>query len=371
MKKLISLIICLIISGCIKTNEPIDKPIDKGPSTPALLYSTSLDLIMVGDAVVHSNIYKDAYNNGTYEFSQMMDQIKPIIEPYDLAFYNQETIIGGDSLGFSNYPLFNTPKAFGNDMIDMGFNLIALANNHAMDKGTKAILSSNAYWATKDVVVSGTYSTLAQRSNIPIYNKNNISYAFLAYTYGTNGINPPKDKAFMIGQVDIDAMTQDIQQVRDKVDVVIVSMHVGTEYQTNENAFQRSIAEALAKAGADIIIGHHPHVIEPIEWIGDTLVLYSLGNFISGQYGTLQLIGLMAAVTITKSVYQNGVIIKLSDLKADLCYTHYNGHMRDVEVYPFDRLSNSILPDYQGWANRLEKVLNTYNAKLKLGNIRK
>ncbi|MEI7667625.1 MAG: CapA family protein [Erysipelotrichaceae bacterium] len=368
MKKLILLVISLMISGCIKA-KPIDPPVD--PIYPKLVYESSLDLIMVGDAVVHSNIYKDANKKGVYEFSQMMDKIKPIIEPYDLAFYNQETIIGGDSLGFSNFPRFNTPEAFGDDMVDMGFNLISLANNHVMDKGPDAVLFSNAFWAAKDVVVAGTYSSQAQRDTIPIYTKNKITYAFLAYTYGTNGLNPPSDKVYMVSKIDIDAMTKDITQVRSKVDVVIVSVHWGSEYQISESANQRSVAEALAKAGADIIIGHHPHVIEPIQWIGKTLVLYSLGNFISGQYGTQQLIGLMAAVSITKTVYQNGVIIKVGNLKADLCYTHYNARMRDVEVYPFDEPIKSVLPDYQSWANRFEAILNTYNTHIKLSSLRK
>lgn len=204
----------------------------------------------------------------------MFTYLADIAKDYDLKYYNQETIIGGKNLGLSGYPQFNFPEEIGDAMINAGFNLVSLATNHAMDKGENAIRHSNDYWKSKEnVVKAGTYSSWDERNNIPTYEINGITYAFLNYTYGTNGIPLPSGKEYLVNVWSSfdgykEQVKKDIDQVRDKVDVVMVAMHWGTEYQVGSyDSYQSAVANYLASIGVDVIIGTHPHVVQPMEYI--------------------------------------------------------------------------------------------------------
>ncbi|MGM9881795.1 MAG: CapA family protein, partial [Bacilli bacterium] len=127
-----------------------------------------LSLVMTGDNLIHDGIYKEANKNANYngyDFTPMYSYLKEIVEPYDLAYYNQETILGGEEIGLSTYPCFNSPYEVGDAMIDAGFNLVSLATNHTLDRGEKAVLNSYEYWQSKDdVMTSGSYSSLEERN---------------------------------------------------------------------------------------------------------------------------------------------------------------------------------------------------------------
>jgi poly-gamma-glutamate capsule biosynthesis protein CapA/YwtB (metallophosphatase superfamily) len=321
----------------------------------------NLSLIMAGDALIHSSVYRDAHiGDNKYDFSKMFTYIKPIIKEYDLAFYNQETIIGGKDLGLSTYPRFNSPDEIGDAMVDMGFNLIALANNHTLDRGTKAIDYSLEYWRKKeiekDVMVAGSYGSFEERDKEKIKNKNNISYTLLAYTMWTNGLTPPKGQEYVISIYDKEQVKKDIERVRDKVDIIMVSMHWGNEYTHKPTSIQKEVAQYLASLGVDIIIGHHPHVVQPIEFIDDTLVIYSLGNFISAQNRLPRLIGMLASVNIKKKVTEYDTHITLENVKADLIYTYYN-NFRDFKVIPFTKLTSKYLSNYDQHYNTYSKII--------------
>lgn len=369
MKKLF-LVVLLFISGCSTQFTPGHYPIDQvyAMLTPKV---SSLDLVMVGDAIVHSNVYRDAYHNETYDFTKMLTLMKPIIAPYDLAFYNQESILGGTSLTISNYPRFNSPFEFGDAMVNAGFNLISLANNHTNDTGKQAILNSNAYWKTKGVTVSGTYSTPEASTILNITTVNGIKVGFLAYTSSTNGLSLPAGNTFMVAMMDNNKMQADIQALRPRVDLLIVSVHVGSEYKDFPNDKQKSVAQFLAGLGVDIIIENHAHAIEPIEWIGKSLVFYALGNFLSGQNGTTQLIGLTAAIKVKKVSIGNVSETRLSDLKVDLNYNYYDSHKLNVLIYPWDKVTTALLPDKALYEAKYLKLINTYGANLTFGGVRK
>lgn len=376
MKKL-ALVLFLLLSGC-SANVKIDPKPYTGPTDTIaqdlVLWpmSTSMDMIMVGDAIVHSSVYADAkLSNGTYDFTDMIDRYKPIIEPYDLAFYNQETILGGSALGVSNYPRFNSPQEFGDAMLDAGFNLVSLANNHSNDTGTKALLSSNAYWKTKAAVVAGTYSTREESEAVNVYTQNGITFGFLAYTYGLNGLNLSTENAFMVDLIDLDKMKIDVEALRPLVDVLIVSVHFGSEYQNTPNSYQKNVVNKLADWNVDIVIGNHAHAIQPIQWVGKTLVYYALGNFISGQIGTERLIGLTSAIKITKVYYGSDTWIELSDLRADLTYNYYDSRMRNIKIYPWDEVTTTLLPDKAAWESKYLKIVNDMGANLSFGGLRK
>lgn len=343
----------------------------------------SMSLIAVGDALLHPTVYKAAATSSKdekgytkYDFNNIFSYIKEIVKDYDLAYYNQETIIGGKNLGLSGYPTFNSPDEIGSDLVKMGFNLVSTANNHSMDKGTRAITYSVDFWKKQEnVAMAGMYSSQEERDNIPVYEKNGITYAFLAYTYGTNGIKVPTGKEYMVNvwpmneglsvakdtkyQNYKEQVRKDVESVRDKVDVVIVSMHWGVEYTHTPTAHERDAALFLSELGVDIILGSHPHVIQPVEFIDDTLVFYSFGNLVSSQIGVEKRVEMIGAVTINKTVKDGKTTITLSDVKADLLWDHYGGGT--VKVYPFTKLNNSILSGYQNIYETYKKKINPKN----------
>ena len=260
---------------------------------------------------------------------------------YDLKYVNEESIIGDPSLGYSGYPGFNAPEAIGDNLVDLGFNLIGLANNHAMDKGEKSILNSNNYWKSKNVITAGTYSSQEERDTIPIHEQNGIKYAFLSYTTVTNTRAP---KSYLLNMYSDDTVKKDIDSIKDKVDVIIVAMHWGEEYTNTPTNEEVRIANYLSSLGVNLVIGTHPHVVQPIEYINDTLVIYSLGNFISNQLvlGVNQGIGLLVGLDIT--LKDNKVEFNIKKKELILSYSEQSTKFK---VIPFSKLTDNELKDYK------------------------
>ena len=328
-------------------------------------------LVMVGDALIHSAIYLDAYNGRDYDFKPMLKEIKPLIKDYDLKYYNQETILGGTELGLSNYPRFNSPYEVGDAFVDAGFNLVSLATNHTMDKGEQGVINSLNYWHSKDnVYTAGSYLSNEDRENSIIKEINGITYSFFSYTTWTNGLETPSGKEYLNNVYSPEKVQSDIEKVRDKVDVVIVAMHWGTEYSTSVSASQQEIANYLSSLGVDIIIGSHPHVVEPIAFIGKTMVIYSLGNFISDQEGVERLTGLMASIDIHKSV-ENGVsTIELRNPKAELLYTYSTyGKKRNFVVYPYTSLNDEMLPGYKDYYETYKNIVLSLDSSIEMPSL--
>ena len=324
---------------------------EKVPSEPPKPTKASISLVMVGDALIHEAMYDNMCVDGVYNFKPALEYIKPIVSKFDLAYYNQETILGGTEMGLSTYPRFNSPYEVGDAFIDDGFNLVSMANNHTLDRGEKALNNSCNYWKEhKDVYTAGSYCSQEDRDEIKIGEKNGIKYAMLSYTTTTNGINIPGGKNYYVNVFNYDKAKEDIAKYRDKVDVLMVAMHWGEEYTHTPVREQRDIANFLADQKVDIVIGAHPHVVEPIEKIGDTLVIYSLGNFISAQQGINKLTGLMASCVITKDF--NTGKITISDVEAELLYTQKDYSKKlGFKVYPYTILTDSILSNHESYYN--------------------
>jgi len=314
-----------------------------------------MSLIAVGDVLIHESVYKDAFqpNSDKYDFSKMFTDVEPIIKKYDLKFCNQESTIGGSALGISGYPSFNAPDEIGDEIVRLGFNLISLANNHAMDKGKDAILYSNSYWKTKDVITAGSYSSIEDRNKVNIYEKNGIKYAFLAYTTSLNGNNLPND--YLVNMYSNIKAKNDIEAVKDKVDVIIVSMHWGEEYTNTPTSSEKEIAKYLSNLGVNLIIGSHPHVVQPVEYVGDTLVIYSLGNFISNQLsiGLNPGIGLMVGMDI---IVEDGKVT-FDNLYKELILAYAEKSI-NFKVIPFSKLNDSLLKDYKNVEKQYMNIVN-------------
>lgn len=289
-------------------------------------------VFMVGDSLIHGGVWDDARErDGSYDFKPMLQHIKPIASKYDIAYYNQETILGGTALGLSNYPRFNSPQEVGDAFIDAGFNLVSLATNHTMDKGELGVQKSVEYWKSHpEIGTSGQWISNEEREDSikKIYEVNNIKYAFISYTTETNGLETPIGKEYLNNVYSDEKAKADIESVRDSVDFVIVAMHWGTEYSFGVDNSQTHIANYLSELGVDLIIGAHPHVVETVEYINDgkTFVIYSLGNFLSDQLDVDNYTGLGMEVTLRKHVDLDGKITNnVVEPKAQLFYTITNG----------------------------------------------
>ena len=334
-------------------------------------------LFMVGDALIHSSVYVDAQQaDGSYDFKPMLQYIKPISSKYDIAYYNQETILGGTELGLSNYPMFNSPQEVGDAFLDAGFDIVSLATNHTMDKGETGVLKSVEYWKRHpEIVVSGQWSSYEDRAEsvASIYEVNHIKYAFLSYTIWNNGLSTPYGKDYLNNEYSPEKAKADVEGVRDKVDFVIVAMHWGTEYAQYVDYKQDEIANYLSNLGVDLIIGAHPHVVQPVEYINDgkTFVIYSLGNFISDQVGVERLTGLAMEVTLRKHVGTDGTVEnKVVDPKAQLIYTCMSmrrGWDSDFRVKTYPTLNNNELNNYMSYYERYKAVVSEFYPELTWG----
>ena len=341
-----------------------------------------LSLIAVGDNLIHGSVYRDANkhaNYNGYDFKPIITNIKEIVSNYDVAYYNQETILGGTELGLSDYPTFNSPYEVGDAMIDAGFNLVSLATNHTMDSGKKAIENSCNYWnEKKEVLTSGSYCSEEEKNEIRIKEKNNITYTMLNYTYGTNGMPVPNDYLVNVWPTDIDNINnpekdtkyqayktkvkEDIEKVRDKVDLLIVAMHWGVEYTHNPTEYEKDMASYLSSLGVDLIIGTHPHVIQPVTWIDNSLVIYSLGNFLSAQYQNKSTCtyykcttGLMTSLKVEKIEKGKNKEIKITNIENELIYNYYNqSTWRGFKIIPFSN------PEIKEYLTDYKKVYDTY-----------
>ncbi len=327
----------------------------------------NLSMVTTGDALIHSSLYREAkLEDDTYDFCKMMTRVKPLIEKHDLAFYNQESIIGGKNLGLSTYPRFNSPDEIGDCMVEMGFNVVALANNHTMDKGETGVLYSTKYWKTKDVLTAGSYSSFEDRNEIRIKEKNNITYTLLSYTTVTNGLLPPNGKEYLTNIYSKEKAKEDIDRLKGKVDIIMVSMHWGNEYASTPHSTQVEIAKYLSELGVNVIIGHHPHVLEPITRINDTLVIYSLGNYISAQIGIDRLTGALVSFNIKKVLNEDkSSTITIDNVKGDLIYTKYT-NFRDYNLLPYTELNNTILPNYKTHYERNKNILTKLDQTIEI-----
>lgn len=359
MKKIsLLIIICFFLCSCSKYST-VSKEVIIDEFKP---FSTKLTLTMVGDALIHSPIYKDAYKNGRYEFASIFEEVTSEFKRSDLLYYNQETILGGASLGYSGYPRFNTPSEFGRTMINMGFNLVSRANNHTLDKNEAGIINACNFWNQyPNVLTSGSVCTKEESLHPKIMEMNGIKYTLLSYTMMTNGLDSPND--YYVSLYSDEKVLEDILKVREEVDLIMVSMHWGDEYSAIPNEEQIRISEYLATLGVDIVIGTHPHTIEPIRWIGKTLVIYSLGNFLSSQASVddyNRLIGLLVEVDIIKTVTKDRTKVELANLNTKLLYTHYKNN-KNYKVIPFSKLNDDILKGFESLKIKYDSIVKYYD----------
>lgn len=328
----------MIFCGCTK-QEKQEETSSKDASVQERVEDTSVSFLAVGDNLIHNAVYDDPYQfqDGIWDYTGMYEHIKPYLEGVDVKNINQETPLGGRELGLSNYPQFNGPTEIGDAIVKTGFNWISQASNHAIDAGEQAIQNQMAIWDQYHSVIStGMNRTQEEADAMRIMEINDITIGFLNYTYGLNGLSLPDGEEYLVNLIDEERIKQDVAELKKHSDVIIASMHWGTEYQLEENEEQRALAQLLSDAGVSVIIGAHPHVIEPMEFItskdgAETLVMYSLGNFLSAQNVGETMLGGMATWNIVKDG-ETGAI-RIEQAKFYPTVTQFNPQMQNFDVY--------------------------------------
>lgn len=251
----------------------------------------------VGDNLIHEQIFNYAQTDeGAYDFKSIYENLADSITDADLSFVNQESIIGGDDLGFSGYPSFNTPSDMIENLVDLGFDIVSGSNNHTLDYGTTGVQNTLNYWADyeEDILFTGAFASQEDRDTIPIIEVDDLNFAILTYTYGTNGLVP--DYSYQLNYFDPELITEDVNRAQELSDFVLVSAHWGDEHSFAPNQMQVEYAELFADLGVDVVLGGHSHTIQPIEWVAgeegnETLVIYSLGNFLASTTSDINLLG--------------------------------------------------------------------------------
>ncbi|GGB46603.1 CapA family protein [Fictibacillus barbaricus] len=294
-----------------KPKPAAEKPVEK---------TTNLTLAAVGDILIHDRVYNKAKTPSGYDFNRNFQPVKPYLTGPDITIANQETMIGGKQHGLSSYPSFNSPHEVGDALKANGVDLVTLANNHTLDRGEKVILSALNYWNQIDVMYTGAFLNEKDSQNIRLIKKNDITVSFLSYTYGTNGIPVPTGKDHLVNLIEVERIKHDIAQAKKLSDVNVVSLHFGNEYERMPNDFQKEMVKVVTEAGGDIIIGHHPHVLQPVKWEtasdgSKTFVAYSLGNFLSGQRREFKDIGGIVQLSVTKRQKGSQISIELTEPK--------------------------------------------------------
>jgi poly-gamma-glutamate synthesis protein (capsule biosynthesis protein) len=304
--------------------------------------SEKVTLLVVGDNLIHVQVVDSGkQEDGTYNFDHLYSNLKDDISAADIAVVNQETILGGDEFPYSGYPSFNSPTEIGDALVNAGFDVVLQATNHTMDMRFKGVENTFEFWKQyPKITVLGIHETKKDSQKITVIEKNGIKIAMLNYTYGLNGYKVPDDKPYLVDMLDKEKMAEDIEKAEELADFTIVFPHWGTEYHYEEADTQKDLAEFFYEKGVDLVIGSHPHVIEPVEWIGDEeddkmLVYYSLGNFMSYQKEAPRMLGAMANVTITKD--KTGTYI--SDAAITPIITHYENGPEDYH-YAIYKLSD-------------------------------
>ncbi len=350
-------VICtLAICGHISKNSNSTEPvIESSSETEGLTESTTesvvskVTLVAVGDNLIHNTLIDAGIqDDGTLDYSSFYSNIKNDISDADIAVINQETVLGGAEFEYTGYPCFNTPWEVGDAAIDAGFDIFTCATNHSLDVGYSGIEAECDFFsAHNDVLHVGTNTSEEAYNTVSYYTKNNIKFAILNYTYGTNGISLPSGKEWCVDMMDEEKITADIKEAKQNADVVIVFPHWGTENSSEVSSYQTEYTELFSDLGVDIVIGCHPHVLQDVEWVKNEetgkkmLVYYSLGNFISHQVNLEQLCGGMAKITITKE--NDEISIDSAELVPVVCwYTHLSSGKYEFSVYKLSDYTDSL-----------------------------
>lgn len=330
----------------------------------------TIELLAVGDNIAHETIRETGMRDeGPWNYDSVYEYVREDVEAADLAVVTQETIFVEDREDVSGYPTFGTPPEFGDALVNAGFDVIASATNHALDKGRDSIEYTLDWWKENhpDISVLGLHDSEEAADEIPVITCKDLKLAMLDYTYGLNGMELPRDKEYMIDVFDEDKAREDIRQAKELADVVVVVMHVGVEYDQDVDEETREWTDIFLEEGVDIVIGSHPHVVRTMETLtGEDghkmLVYYSLGNFTSTQTDLPSLMGAMAKITVRKNIETGEIEIPEHEFIPLLMY--YNKEIPDAAIYKLEDYPQELIEDHFVYQDNPDEFSLEYYQKL-------
>ncbi len=327
---------------------PSDGPADTAvPAVSGAPGETRLSFVAVGDNIIHSAIMEDAARHAKdgkeYDFTYIYDNVRDEISEADIAFVNQETPLGGKALGYFGYPNFNGPREAGDALVDCGFDIVCIATNHMADLRDKGLQGTIDYWEGQPVTLVGGYRNKSDYDNIRVHEKDGVKIAMLAYTYGTNGMTLSAGSELVIPLINEEDIRRQVPLAKEAGDIVIVNMHWGTDSSFTVTQEQQKYAQLLCDLGVDVIIGEHPHVLQPMEWLegtdgNKTLLTYSIGNFLSTMYNDYFMVGGMLSFDIVKN--QKGTAVENVQLIPTV--TFYDVNRSNLSIYFLDEFTEEL-----------------------------
>ena len=388
----IALLGFVVVSLTKAEKESVKKPADVSVSSEEKFKETTATVLSTGDIMVHSPQLNGAFvpSSGVYDFSAFFKETAPYFKNADLSIGNLEVTFGGnEGREYSGYPMFNTPDSLADAIKDSGLNLLLTSNNHSYDTGLSGLKRTVQVLKQKGIDYTGTRE-FETESVYKIKKINNINIGIINYTYETSPTNPTAGRKYLNGSIiseeannlintfsynNINAFYTDIQanlskMKEDGAEFLVVYIHWGNEYQTSPNTHQKSIAQNLCNMGVDIIIGSHPHVIQPVELITSedsthtTVCLYSTGNAVSNQRQEVMTScptghtedGMLFEFTLKKT--KDGVFLTA----LDLIPTWVNKYLKDgryqYTIYPLENPGD--LGKYSFNATEFSKAQRSY-----------
>lgn len=283
----------LLLGGQFFLHDPVSDNVHPEPDGDRADSVIRITISAVGDLMCHSTQFNYArVQKDSFDFIPCFAEVKPLLNRADLMLGNLETTFGGSSLPYSGYPQFNCPDAYAYAIAQAGFDFLVTANNHANDTGEKGILRTDSVLDAAGIGHTGTFHSQADHDSIRILDVKGIRIAVLAYTFSTNGLDIPAGKPFLVNYIDSAAIFSDIRSARAaRADLVLVFFHFGEEYHREPTGYQKEYVQYAIDCGADIVLGSHPHVIEPAFFyktasgarLDSGFAIYSMGNFLSNQ----------------------------------------------------------------------------------------
>lgn len=350
-----------------------------------------VSFIGCGDNIIYYGNVREAASKAPsgrqYGFAYSYEHVADRISSADVAFINQETLMCGDGYDISYYPTFNSPRDVGYDLVDVGFDVVNIANNHMLDKTGSGLERTIEFWKEQPVLMIGGYESEEDFNTPRFLESGGLRIAFLSYTYGTNGFVigneynawvPYLYKNMASEEIDAETIKAQTAAAKADSDILIVSVHWGKEGAFVPSDSQKECAKLFADLGVDVIIGHHPHVIQPVEWIeGEdgtkTLCVYSLGNFMAEQAYDYNMVGGMISFDMVRdengdtsvenvlftptvfhhnSAFYNNQVWPMEEYTADMAASHgisYYGNYTSLDKlkkYVTDTISPEFLPDF-------------------------
>lgn len=303
----------------------------------------TVKLTVVGDLMVHGMQAEDALRKGggVYDYNYGFSYVKKLFQGSDIVAGNLETVLGGPDIGYRDYPNFSVTDEYAEAVKNAGFTVLTTANNHSLDQGESKMLRTLSVLDQLGISHMGTYKSAEDRDKILMIEKNGISFAFLSYTYGTNGISLPQGSGSFINYLNEGLFTADINRAKAlNPDFVVVMPHMGNEYETFTRPEFDNVIMAMLRAGADIVMASHPHVVQPAKYVSITdsdgterlcFVAYSMGNFISGQRTKPREAGVIFNLYFEKAAGEKAVLKDVSMIPTWV-KAYDRGSTRDVAV---------------------------------------